>query len=222
MFYYLYKITNLVNGKFYVGIHKTKSMDDGYMGSGKVIKSAIQKHGFLNFKKDILEHFDTSEAMYAREAEVVNEEFLLREDVYNLRRGGYGGFDYINSLRTADDQKAISSLGGIANSRKRKNDAIHDKICNDKIRVGVRKAYENGFKSILMLSKEIQQLGNSPEARTKAKITAKNTFKQIGHQQGDKNSSFGTMWITDEVINNKIKKTDSIPIGFRKGRVLKK
>lgn len=50
-------------------------------------------------KKDILEFFDTSEAMYAREKEVVTAEFLLREDTYNLRRGGFGGFDYINKTR---------------------------------------------------------------------------------------------------------------------------
>ena len=34
--------------------------------------------------------------MYAKEKEIVTEEFILREDTYNLRRGGYGGFDYIN------------------------------------------------------------------------------------------------------------------------------
>jgi len=68
------------------------------MGSGKVIRAAIAKHGAHNFEKVILETFETSEAMYAREKEVVNEEFLLREDVYNLRRGGSGGFDFLNKI----------------------------------------------------------------------------------------------------------------------------
>ena len=95
-YYYLYQITNLVNAKIYVGVHKTSDINDEYMGSGKVIRSAIQKYGANNFKKDILEFFDTSEAMYAREKEIVTDEFLLREDVYNLRRGGTGGFDYLN------------------------------------------------------------------------------------------------------------------------------
>jgi len=39
----------------------------GYMGSGKVIRAAIAKHGAHNFEKVILETFETSEAMYARE-----------------------------------------------------------------------------------------------------------------------------------------------------------
>jgi hypothetical protein len=37
---------------------------------------------------------------------------------------------------------------------------------------------------------------------------------------GSGNSQFGTMWITDGSSNLKIKKNDSIPEGFRKGRVI--
>ncbi len=46
----------------------------------------------------------------------------------------------------------------------------------------------------------------------------KETFAKTGHQQGEKNSQAGTMWITNDVENKKIKKTDLIPQGFRKGR----
>lgn len=97
MFYILYQVTNTVNGKIYVGVHKTKKLDDGYMGSGKVIQRAIAKYGIENFTRIILEQFENSTAMFAREKEVVTEEFLAREDTYNLRRGGFGGWDYIHS-----------------------------------------------------------------------------------------------------------------------------
>ena len=102
MHYYLYEIRNNIDGKIYIGVHKTKVLDDGYMGSGKIIKSAIEKHGIQNFTKTILEFFETQEEMFVKEKEIVNEEFLLREDTYNLRRGGDGGFDYINSDKSKE------------------------------------------------------------------------------------------------------------------------
>ena len=93
MFYIVYKTTNIINGKFYIGKHKTKNLNDNYMGSGKLLKQAIEKYGKQNFVKEILFIFDNQEDMNDKEKELV----VLTEDSYNLCEGGNGGFDYINS-----------------------------------------------------------------------------------------------------------------------------
>ena len=94
MFYMIYQITNNINNKIYIGVHKTENLDDGYMGSGLNILRALDKYGKDNFTKEILELCPSEEAMYEREAEIVNYEFILREDTYNLATGGFGGWKY--------------------------------------------------------------------------------------------------------------------------------
>jgi hypothetical protein len=61
---------------------------------------------------------------------------------------------------------------------------------------------------------DMSEKSKSPEAIEKRK----ESFKKIGHQQGEKNSQFGKFWITNEHESKMIFKTDSIPVGWRKGR----
>lgn len=225
MFYYLYEIKNLINNKIYVGVHKTNDLNDGYMGSGKIIRSAIQKHGISNFSKVILEQFDNSTSMYAREKEVVTDEFLARKDVYNLRRGGFGGFDHINSaglnykgFSSAKDRNnvlGLPSIAGNAFANRMLEDLIFRKEeCNK------RKVRMLTGKSLFNL-KENQEKGNLAARSSESVEKRKEKFKKINHQQGEKNSQFGKMWITNEQESLTIKKTDPVPEGWRKGRIIK-
>ena len=91
-YHYLYKITNKTNNYIYIGVHTTVNLDDGYMGSGYNLKKAIEKEGIENFEKTILEYFNSDKEMYAREAEIVDIDFISRPDTYNIVLGGDGGF----------------------------------------------------------------------------------------------------------------------------------
>ena len=101
--YIIYKTTNLINGYIYIGVHKTSKPYefDGYIGNGIWIykpytyqkgktkmQQAVKEFGVKNFKRETLIVFDTAEAAYKEEERLVNEEFLSRNDVYNMVLGG--------------------------------------------------------------------------------------------------------------------------------------
>ena len=85
----IYKITNTLNDRFYVGMH-TGYPDDGYLGSGKRIKAEIKKYGKENFKKEILEVIPDRKSLELREAEIVNDQLLADPLCLNLKNGGSG------------------------------------------------------------------------------------------------------------------------------------
>jgi hypothetical protein len=88
MKYIIYKITNLVNKKVYIGKHQTHDIYDTYMGSGTGILLAIKKYGIRNFKKYILFIFDNERDMNTKEETIVNREFVLSKNTYNQVIGG--------------------------------------------------------------------------------------------------------------------------------------
>lgn len=98
-FYIVYKITNTINNKIYVGAHRTNIINDGYMGSGKNIIDAYNHYEINNFEKEILFLFNNEKDMFLKEKEIVNKEFLEREDVYNIAIGGCGDWTHCTEKR---------------------------------------------------------------------------------------------------------------------------
>jgi len=92
--YQVYKVTNLLTNKIYIGVHKHSKSKDEYLGSGKLINLSIQKYGRENFKKDILFEFNTATEASAKEAELVNKEFVESPMTYNIQLGGTGGWEH--------------------------------------------------------------------------------------------------------------------------------
>jgi group I intron endonuclease len=92
----IYKTTNLINGKFYIG--KDVKNQKSYLGSGKILKQAIQKYGKENFKKEILEYCIDLKHLDEREIYWINK-YNAIEDGYNLTEGGTGGDTWTHSQR---------------------------------------------------------------------------------------------------------------------------
>jgi len=211
MYYLIYKITNLINGKVYVGSHKTANINDSYMGSGKYLLSAQNKYGIENFKKDILYAFDNPTDMYQKEAEIVDENFLMEENTYNLKKGGMGGFDYINQNgKNLYGKNGSPGYGG---------ENLTKSLTRDRM---VLQGRYDEWKTKISSSLKGRQ---SPFKERKHSEKTINKLKGHDRQQGYKNSQFGTCWVfkADEG-NKKIKKEklDSyLSAGWIKGRRIK-
>jgi group I intron endonuclease len=205
MHYTIYKTTNKINGKIYIGKHQTLDLDDDYMGSGKLLAKAISNYGIENFTKEILYVFDNETEMNAKEAEMVNEEFVGDANTYNLCHGGHGGFSYINGngLRGCHNNETWDKI----------SDTLKGRSPSENTLKGLRLAHAEG-----RMHKLPSFEGKSHTDKTKKKIGNANSL----HQSGEKNSQFGSMWITNGIENKKIHKNAvQIPEGWYKGRKLK-
>jgi hypothetical protein len=86
MSYIVYETRNKINGKVYIGIHN--NTNEKYLGSGKYLNEAIKYYGSDSFERKILYENLTKEEAQKIEASIVNEEFIMREDTYNIVLGG--------------------------------------------------------------------------------------------------------------------------------------
>jgi len=211
-YHFIYKTTNLLSGKYYIGMHSTDNLDDGYLGSGKRLRYSINKHGAENHVREILEFVDSREELKKREKEIVSLDEIAKEECMNLMVGGQGGI--INNEHLENFVKAgINNFNKTFNKR---HASLKEKRQDDEWvkNVGLKiteslslyyKENENAFKNCTHSSK------------TKELISS----KLKGKRKGEHNSQYGTCWITRSGENKKIKKEeiDSYLIkGWEKGR----
>jgi hypothetical protein len=212
VYYTVYKITNKENGKIYVGCHQTENLDDGYFGSGTLIRRAIKKYGVNSFEKEYLFIFDDVETMFDKEREIVNESFLAQEHTYNISRGGRGNF------ALSDGRAKKLRVDPDFHSRWRKAHTASG-LKNTQAQIGIHALSMDERREWQKIATESAL---SPEARKKRK----DKFALIEHQQGTRNSQFGTCWIRhpDTLENRKIPKNDIdqwLADGWLKGRKIK-
>ena len=213
MNYLIYKITNRLDNKFYVGKHKTENQNDNYFGSGLLLERAVEKHGKENFVKEILFFCKTEEEMNQKEADIVDEEFVSRSDTYNIKLGGIGGFDYINK----------NGLSHSVEWRKSCKPSKQGKPGQQEFRklFNTDKKFREEYKEKLSNSLKLYNFVNGSHWRGKnhsEETKKKMSEAKKGKVNGKKNPAFGKHWITNGTESKLVKKED-VPNGWRKGRV---
>jgi hypothetical protein len=135
-YHFIYKTTCNITNKFYIGMHSTSNLEDGYLGSGTRITYSIRKYGKENHNREILEHFTTRESLKLREIEIINSDLLKNPLCINLCLGGAGtryGATFPNrkSSPLSESHRANLSkaMKGIAGTYERTPE-IREKIAN--------------------------------------------------------------------------------------------
>jgi len=221
--YIIYKTTNLINNKFYIGKHKTNDINDDYMGSGTVLKKAFKKYGIDNFKREVLFILDTRVEANLKEKELVNEAFVERKDTYNIKEGGHGGWDHVNKILT-HEQRQKTGLRGY-NSLKKQKGKEGIKIFHKKLgRLGgiIASITKKGIHDPNFLKQGSPFKGREHTDQTKRKIAVAISKSQSGKQ----NSQYGTCWIYNLILKASIKinkedLTSWIDKGWIKGRKMR-
>lgn len=89
---YVYKTTNLLNNRMYIGQHRSPKFDITYYGSGEILKLALKKYGKKNFKVEVLYEADSIEELNQKEIEFIKFYKNKYGDLcYNIAQGGEGG-----------------------------------------------------------------------------------------------------------------------------------
>lgn len=189
--HYIYKTTCNVTGRWYVGMHSTSNLEDGYMGSGLRLRRSIRKYGPENHIKEILEFLPNREELVLREIEIVNKELIADELCMNLKEGGEGGF--------SNEEHMIKCHKGASEWQKNnwKDDGFRDRI-KIVLLENVKKAHKNGNINYNTFK------GKQHSDETKQLMSD----KKKGLYDGKNNPQHGTCWITKDGINKKIKKED--------------
>ena len=93
MYHILYKTTNNKTGEYYVGVHSTSNLKDGYLGSGKKLVEAVQKHGRTAFSRTILSIHDNRLELQKAEMDYVSQDLLNDPLCLNIELGGGSEFE---------------------------------------------------------------------------------------------------------------------------------
>lgn len=212
-YHFIYKTTCKITGKFYVGMHSTDNLEDGYLGSGKILGYSRHKYGDENHKIERLEFVSSRDELRQREKEIVNEELINNPLNINLKYGGDGGWDHLNSKEGISKRRHSFKIWSAAGQAKQ-TELMKDPEYRSKRMPSILKACAAGNKASREKYPEGTFFGRKHSEETRLKMRKS---KNVGQS----NSQFGTCWVTDGIKPVKIKKEfldEYLGKGYLRGR----
>ena len=172
----VYRTTNLLNQKFYIGYHATWELEDGYLGSGLYLWNSIRKYGIANFKREVLFIFSNSEEAYSKEKELI--ELYRHKDplCMNLMPGGVGGWKENEETR----KKLQISGKRVTEAKLKAWEALRGKPRSEETKEKLSLANSGKHLSVETRRKlSLSLKGRKHSERTKAKISKSNLGRII-------------------------------------------
>jgi hypothetical protein len=117
-YHFLYKTTCLETNKFYIGMHSSNDLSDGYLGSGTILRRSIKKYGANRHIFEILSFYQTRKELEIAESLLVTEDLINTELNINLKPGGNGGSR--KGLKRNTEAVSNIRLGNIGKNKGRK------------------------------------------------------------------------------------------------------
>lgn len=217
MYGYIYLTTNLINGKKYIGLHRSDKFDESYKGSGSIFKKAIEKYGWDNFKCEIIEECDNDEELNNREEYwIAFYNAVESDEYYNIARGG-------NNMEKTPEYRAALKKAWTDERRKKQSLLFKTDANPNRSPEARRKMSEHNSSKRPEIRKRLsekakgrhnphtpewnEKIGNALRGRkdgplsdeTKAKISLKKSGKN--NPMYGKSATRGTKWFTDGKIN---------------------
>lgn len=197
-YFIVYETTNLVNGRKYIGCHKTNHINDGYLGSGTLLKRAIKKHGEHNFSKKVLFIFDNEQEMFDKERELITEDVIEDVNYYNVNSGGKGGFTHIHKNMDKYREMFSKKPEGWEHWSKREPER-HSKTAS-KIATKAAKTIKD-------------RMGEEAYKRMMREIA----FRQKGIPKKSAKGAKGSKWATDGISRKRVPKYYVMEDGWKYG-----